>query len=228
MSEINHQQTDYLAAVRQAAVAAALAHAPFDGWTEHTLRAAIKEAAVDPGLALLAFPDGVMDLLDAFWAGIDAALAQEAARRGLHNARLSQRITEALKIYIALLRPHREAVRRALALQALPFNAPHALMCLYRTVDNMWRSVDDTSTDFNFYTKRAILAAIVISVVTHWLSEGGQDEAEMDAFIGRRIADILEFEKLKARAGALAGQLPSPVNLLGRLAARFTAARRGR
>ena len=225
MSESYHQSTDYLTQVRSAVLAAALPHVPFDGWSEHVFQNAVQESGVDAGMALLAFPNGVMDFLDVFWSSMDAALALEMAQRGLHNTHLSQRISEALKIYIGLLRPYREAVRRALALQALPLNAPGGLVCLYRTVDTIWRSAGDQSTDFNFYTKRATLAVVVASVVTHWLGESGDDVDAMHGFIERRIENVLAFEKVKARVGGMMQYLPSPGPLLGRLAARFTGAR---
>lgn len=220
MSASGQSDADYLSEVRRAVLAAALPNVPFDGWSARTLQNAIDAAAVDPGLALLAFPDGVMDLLDNFWAQIDAALMREMAAQP-PSAHLSQNITAALQIYIQLLRPHREASRRALALQALPFNAPKALACLYRTVDTIWRAVGDTSTDFNFYTKRASLAAVVASVVTHWLGGAGKDEALMHAFISGRIEDISRFEKFKARLVSVTKGLPSPGPLFGWLAARF-------
>ncbi len=225
MSEMDHPSTDYLSDVRQAVLDAALPHAPFDGWSERMFRAAVQDAGVDSGLVLLAFPDGVIDLLDVFWSSRDRMLTQEISRRGLHNNHQSQRISEALKIYIGLLRPHREAVRRALALQALPLNVPGGLVFLYRTVDTIWRAVGDKSTDFNFYTKRATLAAVVVSVMTHWLGEGGDDVDAMHGFIERRIGNVLAFEKVKARVGGMTQYLPSPGPLLGRLAARFTGAR---
>lgn len=212
---------DHLCAIRRAVLDAALPDVSFDGWSEQTLQAAIARAKIDPDLALLAFPDGVMDLLDCFWSGIDAALLQEMAARTDLSTHLSARITTGLQIYVALLRPHREAVRRALALQALPFYAPRALASLYRTVDTLWRAVGDVSTDFNFYTKRATLAAVVVSVTTHWLGADGEDEAAMDAFIRRRIDNVLEFEKFKARLGSATQNLPSLGALLGNLAERI-------
>ncbi len=227
MSEAGHPPPDdYLAPVRDAVLTAALPHVAFDGWSQHTLQTAVRDAGVDCGTALLAFPNGPMDLLDAFWASRDEAMVREIAHRGLDNAHLSQRIAQALEIYISVLRPDREAVRRGLALQALPLNAPGALVSLYRTVDSIWRAVGDQSTDFNFYTKRATLAAVVASVVTHWLGESGDNVEAMDAFIARRIDNILAFEKMKARVSGVTQYLPSPGPLLGRLAGRLTGARR--
>lgn len=221
MNAADSASSDYLAPVREAVLAAALVNAPFDGWSHSVFRNAVRNAGVDEGLALLAFPEGVMDLLDAFWDRHCAALAQEITRRGLHNSHVSQRICEALKIYLDLLRPHREAVRRALALQALPWYAPRALANLYRTVDTIWRSVGDQSTDYNFYTRRATLGAVVMSVVTHWLGESDDDVATMDAFIARRIDNVLAFEKVKARFAGVIQTLPSPAVFLGQVVGRM-------
>lgn len=225
MSETDHPPSDYLTRVREAVLAAALVHVPFDGWSETVFQNAVRDAGVDAGRALLAFPGGAMDLLDTFWASNDMALAKEIAGRGLDNTPVSQRISKALEIYLDLLRPHREAVRRALALQALPPHAPGALAMLYRTVDTIWRSVGDQSTDYNFYTKRAVLAAVVMSVVTNWLGESGDDAAAMEAFIGRRIGNVLAFEKVKARVAGVIQSAPSPAPLLGRLVGRLTGIR---
>lgn len=213
-------ESDHLSGARRAVLNAALPNVPFDGWSDQTFAAAIRDAGIDPGLALLAFPNGVMDLLDSFWVEMDAQLAQKITESA-PSSHLSERITLALQIYLDLLRPHREAVRRALALGALPFNAPGALASLYRTVDGMWRCVGDTSTDFNFYTKRATLAAVVASVVTHWLGEISDDKAAMDGFIRRRIDNVLGFEKLKSRMGKTLQNLPSAGFVLGSLAARL-------
>lgn len=225
MSAADHPAPDYLTPVRDAVLAAALAHVPFDGWSETVFQNAVRDAGVDAGRALLAFPGGAMDLLDAFWASNDMALVKEIAGSGLHDTHVSQRISKALEIYLDLLRPHREAVRRALALQALPLHAPGALAMLYRTVDAIWRSVGDQSTDYNFYTKRAVLAAVVMSVVTHWLGESGDDKAAMHGFIGRRIENVLAFEKVKARVAGVIQSAPSPAPLLARLIGRMTGMR---
>lgn len=202
---------------RTAILQAALPHAPFDGWSERLLARSIRESGVDAGVALLAFPAGPMDLVEFFWSRTDAELGAAIAARALHNSHVSQRIAISLQLLIELLRPNREAVRRALALQALPHNAPAAAACLYHTVDTIWRAVGDTSTDFNFYTKRAILAAVVAATVTHWLGEDGDDMQAIGGFIDRRIGDIMAFEKIKARARGLTQSLPSPARILGRL-----------
>lgn len=206
---------DHFVNQRKQILQAALPHVPFDGWSDRLLAQAIVKSGVDANVAVLAFPDGPMDLLEFYWAEKDAALSDAIAASAPLDRHLSRKVANALRIYIELLRPEREAVRRALALGALPHNMPHALTCLYRTVDTIWRAVGDNATDFNFYTKRATLAAVVGATVTHWLGEAG-DEG-IDAFIDRRIGDIMRFEQIKARVRAAAGALPSPARIIGRL-----------
>ena len=90
-------------------------------------------------------------------------------------------------------------VLRALALLALPLNAPLALKLLYRTVDAMWYAAGDTSADFNFYTKRATLAAVYSSTLLYWLNDRSPDNEASWAFLDRRIENVMSFEKLKGR-----------------------------
>ena len=214
---MNGTGQDYLDATRQSLLDAALAHAAFDGWSYRTLQLAAEDADIAPDMVDLAFPGGPPDLVNFYWTRTDERLSREIAARGLGNSPLSQRIATALRIYISLLAENREAVRRAMALQAIPHNAPSAARALYRTVDTIWRAVGDQSTDFNFYTKRATLAAVVAATVTHWLADETGDEEAIADFIDRRIRDVLRFELLKARLRDTSAALPSPARLLGRL-----------
>src|SRR5881392_4319354 len=89
--------------------------------------------------------------------------------------------------------------RRAAAFLTLPQNAPTAMTLLYRTVDRMWYAAGDTSTDFNFYTKRAILAGVYSSTLLYWLNDRSEGGEATWAFLDRRINDVMKFEELKSR-----------------------------
>ena len=59
---------------------------------------------------------------------------------------------------------------QAMALKAFPTNAPTALENLALMVDDIWYYAGDRSTDFNWYTKRGLLAAIYSSTGVYvWL-----------------------------------------------------------
>ena len=75
----------------------------------------------------------------------------------------------------------------------------------------MWRAAGDTATDYNHYTKRAILGAVYSATLLVWLD----DPEGWPAFLDRRIDGIMRFEKAKARLSGI--HLPSPARFLGRL-----------
>ena len=87
-------------------------------------------------------------------------------------------------------RPYKEAIRRALAVLALPQNARAAATCTARTVDAIWHAAGDRSADFSWYTKRAILAVIYSATLLYWLRDTSEDDAATLAFLDRRLAGL--------------------------------------
>ncbi len=118
----------------------------------------------------------------------------------LKAMKIRQRIAAAVKARLSVLKPHKEAARRAAALLSLPMNAALGAKLMYRTVDAMWRAAGDTSTDFNFYTKRGILAGVYGSTAMRWFSDTSDDEKATDEFLTARIENVMQFETLKAKA----------------------------
>jgi rpsU-divergently transcribed protein len=108
-------------------------------------------------------------------------------------------IAKAVELKLAAMEPHREAARKAVALQAMPFYCTHALQSLYHTVDAMWHAIGDTSTDFNFYTTRLTLAGVFSATLIFWLDDTSPGHALTLEFLDRRIGDVMRLEKLKAR-----------------------------
>ena len=185
---------------------AALAAAVFEGWTEGMLARAAVSTGGKEFDAKRAFPGGVREALDTFAKNSDARMLETLARDyNLAALKIRQRIATAVMVRLRLLLPHREAVRRAHAWYAMPWNAAHGLSVLYRTVDAMWAAAGDTATDYNFYTKRLLLANVYMSTLTVWF-EDTEDLAETEAFLYRRIENVMQIEKAKA---SLKSALPS-------------------
>ncbi len=115
---------------------------------------------------------------------------------------------------LAVLDPHREAVRRALALLTLPHNLPLSLKLLYDTVDAMWYAAGDTATDFNFYTKRGLLAGVYAATTLYWLDDRSPGAADTHAFLDRRLGDVMAIPRYGARLRESLARLPNPLRLL--------------
>lgn len=192
-------------------------NAAFDGFGDAALTAAAGRPGVDADIARLAFPGGARDQVDAWFADIDAAMAGRWPAEKLATLKIRERITTLVETRLALLAPRREALRRALALLALPANLPFAAKLGWRSADVMWRLAGDTATDYNHYSKRAILGAVYASTLAVFLNDESEDFADTRAFLARRIDGVMRFEGWKHRRAARRADRPSLARFVGRL-----------
>jgi len=205
------------AALKEAVLDAALDAAATDGFTDKVLERAGESAGADREALVRLFPDGALSLVEAFSDSADAAMETRLAKLKLPAMKIRERIRHAVIERLDALRPRKEAARRAAAFLTLPPHAGLGARLLYRSVDRMWRAVGDTSTDFNFYTKRAILAGVYSSTLMRWFTDDGEDESATREFLDRRIENVMQFEKFKARVKESAAGLPSLGDILGAL-----------
>jgi ubiquinone biosynthesis protein COQ9 len=187
---------------------ASLKDAAFDGFSETVLAKAGKEVGLDKAILAHLFPEGQLSLVEHFSSSIDATMEKELEAMDLSKRKIRDRIKTAILTRLALLAPHKEAARRAAAMLTLPTHAGLGAKLMYRTVDAMWRAAGDTSTDFNFYTKRAILAGVYGSVLVRWFSDTSEDDGATKAFLDARIENVMQFEKFKARAKEALSSFP--------------------
>ena len=191
-------------------------NAAFDGWTAAAVRTAATDAGVDPDVALLAFPGGAVGMIDAWFAQVDAAMLAATGSR-LPGLKIRERIASLVEARLDLLAPDRESLRRALAILAMPLNAPRAAQLGWRAADAMWRAAGDTATDYNHYTKRAILGGVYAATITVFLDDESAGQADTRAFLQRRIDGIMRFEKAKAGWLRRSETMPSLSRFIGRL-----------
>jgi ubiquinone biosynthesis protein COQ9 len=178
--------------------------AAFSGWSQTALRAAAGQVGAEADAERL-FPGGPVDVLVYLSGRADQRTVAGLEEAGAMSLKVRERIKTAVRLRIENTVGGKESVRRGLALLALPFNGPLALRLLYRTVDAVWYAAGDTSTDFNFYTKRAILAGVFSSTLLYWLNDRSEGNQTTWSFLDRRIDDVMRFEKWKAEVSAWKG-----------------------
>jgi ubiquinone biosynthesis protein COQ9 len=201
--------------VKAAVLDAALKRVPEEGFTETMLAGAAKDAGVGAEMVLHLFPQGPLSLIEFFSENSDAAMERALAEKNLAGMKVRERIGAAVLARIDAIRPHKEAARRAAAFLMLPMHAATGVTLLYRTVDAMWRAAGDTSTDFNFYTKRAILAGVYSSTLVRWFNDTSEDESATREFLAARIENVMQFEKFKADMRKRTSKLPTLSEIFG-------------
>ena len=189
----------------------------FDGWSDEALVHAADVAGVDIDVARLAFPNGGMDMITAWIDTIDAAMVVALPAEKLAEMKIRERIRSLVTFRLETVAGLEEALRRSLAIMAMPQNAATTLKIGWRSADKMWRLAGDTSTDYNHYSKRAILASIYAATLAVFVDDESEDKAETHAFLDRRIEGVMKFEKAKAQLLNRDSETFSVSRFLGRL-----------
>jgi ubiquinone biosynthesis protein COQ9 len=186
-------------ALRARLLAALLDIAPAQGWTSRSIKAAAKAAGLSEGEIELAAPRGAHDMIDAFADWADKQALAKLAETDLAGLKIRERVTLAVRLRVEAAGAHREAVRRAIAHVALMRDAGMAARLAWRSADRIWRALGDSSTDENYYSKRAILAGLMTSVVAVWLFDESAEGERTWAFLDARIENVMQFERFKVR-----------------------------
>lgn len=193
------------------------AAAVFDGWSDEAVANAATEAGVDADAAAYAFKGGAMDMIAAWIAYVDARMAEAFEPDMLAVMPVRERIRALIWFRLESVSGMEESLRRALAIMAMPQNAARALKLGWSSADAMWRLAGDTSVDFNYYSKRAILAGVYAATLAVFVDDKSEGKAGTRAFLGRRIEGIIRFEKAKGQLLKSGNERFSMARFLGRL-----------
>jgi ubiquinone biosynthesis protein COQ9 len=199
---------------RRALIEAVLPDVPFDGWSRAAVDAAARRAGIAAGDVAALFPGGVRDVVAGFSHWADDRMLAVLDEMTLAAMKVRDRVAAAAGARLTLLEPHREAVRRALTVLALPQNMPLGARLLYDTVNAIWYAAGDTASDFNFYTKRGLLAGVYGATVLYWLDDRSPAASDTTAFFERRLAEVMQIPKLGAKLREGVDWLPNPFRLL--------------
>jgi ubiquinone biosynthesis protein COQ9 len=191
--------------IRDPLADAVAAEAVFEGWSQTALSAAARKLGLPSGEAARLFPGGPVQVLAWLSERADRRTVADMEKAGVDTMKMRDRIRSAMRIRLENHAGNRESVRRGLALLSMPFHAGIALKLLYKTVDAMWYAAGDTSSDFNFYTKRATLAGVYSATLLYWLNDRSESSEATWGFLDRRIDEVMTFEKFKARLKSWGG-----------------------
>jgi ubiquinone biosynthesis protein COQ9 len=193
------------------------AHAAFDGWGEKAIAVAAAELGVPADRARLAFPGGAPQMIDGWFDSIDKEMLAAFPPERIAALKIRERIRDLILFRLEAMAPQREALRRALAILAMPRHALEGARLAWRSADRIWRLAGDEATDFNHYSKRGLLIGVYASTTFVFLDDSSEGLADTRAFLDRRIGDVMRIEKAKARWRGDSRFRPSLSRFLGRL-----------
>jgi ubiquinone biosynthesis protein COQ9 len=209
MTDATHDSEDR----RDALMLATLRHVAFDGWTHRAIHAGADELGLDAASADNLLPGGPAEAMALFHNWADRQMLAALAREAPADLRIRDKAALALKFRLRACLPFREAVRQGVAFLAQPHHAALGAKLTWRTVDAVWHALGDTATDFNYYTKRGLLAAVYTSAAMYWLADRSPGNSATEAFIDRRIDDVMRVPKAMGKLRQVAAKLPNPFRL---------------
>lgn len=172
---------------------AVLPDVPFDGWTDELIQRTAEKLKVPAGTLHMEFPRGIRDLVVWFstWATDEAV--RRMKKKNLASLKVRERITLGVRLRLEVLAPHKEALSAALAFLARPPHSLSATRLVWQAADKIWWAAGDTATDYNHYTKRALLAAVLTSTTLYWLNDDSTRYEKTLRFLDRRIDNVLKI-----------------------------------
>lgn len=178
---------------------AALEFVPTHGWTAE----AIAEGAQSLGLSSAAasmFGDDGSELILHFVTQCNARLThvleeeQKLVQLGQAEKKKTDKfLRDAVETRLRMLIPYIQHWPRALSILMLPHNIPPSLNLLTSMVDDMWHYAGDQSTDFNWYTRRAVLAGIYNTTELVMMQDSSPDFEDTWRFLENRISDAMNM-----------------------------------
>lgn len=179
--------------LRRAMMAAVLKLAPNHGVDPATLTMAAVSINLDPALVPLVYADandgGVGSFLEAFRLMIDESLRHEVlSTPAFGGYRTPEKVQECLVMRLSLLSPHRRVVDAAMSYYATPTRFVKGQKALLAVADTIWHLCGDTSLDWNYYSKRILLAYVFATTLKKWHNSPDTYTADqMRPFIKKQI-----------------------------------------
>ncbi len=188
-------EPDWADQAEQRLLTAALPLAARLGWSRRLISRAAVEAHLSLAEAELLMPNGPRDLAALLSRRHDRSARGALAETDPASLKIRERIRQGVLARCDAAVADEAAVRRWSGFLALPPNLPLALRLVWESADVIWRWAGDEATDENHYTKRALLAEILITTLAVRLALGANAAA---AHLDGRIEAVMAFERWKA------------------------------
>lgn len=196
-------------ALKQDILATALDLFESNGVSRETLARAAEKAGHASTLARILFPDGIPQALSLLHAQLDTQMETALKEAWQADWRTPQIVTSAIRARLTLMQ-EKSAGHRAIGAYILhPARFSLLQKHCFQTVNRIWYMAGDTATDYNYYTKRGLLAYVYESTLLYWLKNPTQDLEATFQFMERRFSQVAKIPKAKAKAAHVWQQLIS-------------------
>ena len=167
------------------------------GLTKNSLENISKKYGIDINETELLFPEGNIDFIKFTLEQLNKELEECCRKIDLIRLPVHKRIKKVLLLKISLMSKNK-LFYRSIFFKLLVPNKNFSLSTqLYNSVDQIWFIAGDSSTDFNFYTKRLILSVIYSRIMLYFFNNNNQDELE--DILDDSLQRVSKIPKIKSK-----------------------------
>ncbi len=175
-----------------------LENSAFTGWNEDSLMQSALDLGLNPKYGYILFSNGLEEIAAYFNEIINEKFLLKLNDLDLANLKIREKIQIMLLARLEIILSHKQAIRQLSAFYQFPPRIAQGLKEDWKVADIIWHKCNDTSTDYNYYSKRLILARIHKTSITHILCSDACDLSDLEEFVKEKINKVMEFEKTKA------------------------------
>jgi len=176
------------------------------GWNENLFDNIANESTHTYEEMHALFPEGYLSIIQMYLEEIDEAMTKESEKINLIRLKIHERIRELCILRLNIMAKEKDLISKTFLHLLLPNNYKFSSKNLYRTVDQIWFLAGDNSTDFNFYSKRAILALIYTSTMIHFINNDNMDETL--SVLNKLLKRVSKIPKIKSNISDYTKILP--------------------
>jgi ubiquinone biosynthesis protein COQ9 len=166
-----------------------------------------KNTAIDENETHLLFPDGYKDLINFALEQLNVELENYCNNLDLIRLPLHKRIRVILLSKILIMNKEKNFYKKLFLNLLLPKRGFSISKQLYNSIDQIWYIAGDTSTDFNFYTKRLILAGIYSRVILFFFNNNNQ--IYLEKILDTNLQRVAKIPQLKSKINIFKNNFPS-------------------
>ena len=183
-----------------------------NGWNKNLPDCISKKRITNLKEIFFLFPNGYQDLLSFYLIDLDLSMISYIKKLDLIRMRMHERIREIIILRLKNNEKDKVLLKKTTFSLLLPHHYQISTKALYNTINHIWNSAGDTSTDFNFYTKRATLAQIFLITNFHWLNN--DDLTDTIKILDGQLKLISKISKLKNAIKDISKIAPLGINSL--------------
>jgi len=182
------------------------------GLNKNSLENISKRYGLDINEIELLFPEGNIDLIKFTLEQLNKELEEYCKKIDLIRLPVHKRIKKVLLSKISLMNKNKLFYRSIFLNLLIPKKNFSLSNQLYNSVDQIWFIAGDSSTDFNFYTKRLILSGIYSRVILFFFNNNNQEELEN--ILDESLKRVSKIPEIKSKLKIFKDYLPKIANFV--------------